>query len=254
MHALLFLLFVITVPQDSTVFPSKEELIRLYTDCDESRWPWGLEETFVAKSDSELTAGIVRLRRLEDGWRAWFNARVGDSIAPTPDSAWVYPLTRRERLLNNFANPRAGGPHEALDIFVAREGGPVRTPVAGVVIAAGDDWDGGWVGGRRGDLQYRGGGLSRRAGNGVIVFDPASDRYHYFAHLQRGIEVGTGDVVRAGRVLGRVGHTGNASQPGHGRHLHFAVKRPGNECGRDGVLVPDNPYRLVRAARARLAG
>jgi murein DD-endopeptidase MepM/ murein hydrolase activator NlpD len=252
MHvALFFALVVAAAPaQDTALFPAREALIRMYTDCDESRWPWGLDETFVTKSDSELVNGVAQLRAYETRWRAYFAERAGDSIAPTPEEQWVYPLTLRGRLLDNFNNPRVGGPHEALDIFVTREGVPVRSPVSGVVIAAGDDWQGRWV--RRKGLEYEGGGLSRRAGNGAIIYDPASGKYFYFAHLQPGITVRTGDVIRAGHILGRVGHTGNASQPGHGKHLHFAVKKPGMECNVEGVLVSDNPYRGIRAARNRL--
>ncbi len=237
--------------RDSALFPPREVLIRLFTNCDEARWPWGLDETLVPKSDSELTAGVVQRRALENRWRAYYNERAGDSIVPTGEDQWVYPLGVRGRLLNNFGNPRAGGPHEALDIFVTREGAEVRSPVSGVVVAAGDDWQGGWAR-RRGGLFYEGGGLSRRAGNGVMIYDPSGDQYLYFAHLQPRIAAHAGDLIRVGRVLGRVGHSGNASQPGHGRHLHFAYKRAGTGCSVDGVLVSVNPYRMVRAARSRI--
>ncbi len=236
---------------DTALFPAREAMVRLYTNCDEARWPWGTEERFVPKSDSEIVAGVAQRRALELRWRDWFHAHAGDSIVPTPDTAWIYPLRERGRLLDNFNNPRADGPHEALDIFVPREGGEVRTPVSGVVVAMGDDWQGGWAR-SRGGFHYEGGGLSRRAGNGVMIFDPAGGDYVYFAHLKPGILVHTGDVVPAGRVIGHVGHTGNAAQPGHGRHLHFALKQPGTACNVDGVLVPVDPYRTLRAARSRM--
>src|SRR3954470_8717945 len=98
MWALAVLLSLAAV-QDTTVFPPRETLIRLYTNCDEPRWPWGLEETFVTKSDSELAAGVTRLHDLENGWRTWFAARAGDSITITLEDAWVYPLAVRGRLL-----------------------------------------------------------------------------------------------------------------------------------------------------------
>jgi murein DD-endopeptidase MepM/ murein hydrolase activator NlpD len=236
--------------QDSALFLAREAMLRVYTNCDEDRWPWGLAETFVPKTSEEVFTGIRTREVHEARWRAYFTEHAGDSIAPTPEAAWVYPLAVRGRLLNNFNNPRQGGPHEALDIFVVREGVTVRSPISGVVVAAGDDWVGGWT--RREGLRYDGGGLSRRAGNGAMIFDPASGAYVYFAHLQSGVLVRTGDVVRAGQVLGKVGHTGNAAAPGRGKHLHFAYKRAGSGCGFDGVLVSVNPYRLVRAARGRM--
>lgn len=238
------------VQPDSVLFPSGGTIMRLYTDCDEARWPFGTEERYEPKTTQELDSAVVRLRALEAGWRAYFAGRAGDSIRPTPKTAWRYPLGEPGRLLNNFLNPRADGPHEALDIFVVREGVDVRAPAAGVVVAAGDGWRGGWE--RRGrGFYYEGGGLSRRAGNAAILFDPESGGYFLFSHLQEGIAVRTGDVLAAGAPIGRVGHTGNASRPGAGRHLHMAYKEPGTACGISGVLVPVNPYRWVRAGRLR---
>jgi len=232
------------------LFPDRGTVMRLFTDCDEARWPFGTEERYEPKTTAELDSGVVRLRALEAGWRAYFASRAGDSIRPTPKTAWRYPLAVRGRLLNNFLNPRADGPHEALDIFVEREGVGVRAPVAGVVVAAGDGWRGGYE--RRGrGFFYEGDGLSRRAGNAAILFDPESGGYFLFSHLQEGIAVRTGDVVAAGATMGRVGHTGNASRPGGGKHLHMAYKEPGTSCGINGVLVAVNPYRWVRAAQRR---
>jgi murein DD-endopeptidase MepM/ murein hydrolase activator NlpD len=234
---------------DSVVIP-RGDLLRLYTDCSEARWPYGTEERLIPKTTEEIASGVVRRRALETAWRAWFATRAGDSIRPTPRSAWRFPLAERGRLLDNFRSPRQGGRHDALDLFVAREGVEIRSPVSGVVVAAGDGWRGGYE--RRGrGLFYEGDGLSRRAGNGAIVFDPASGGYFLFSHMQEGIRVRAGDVIAAGTPVGRVGHTGNAAQPGHGRHLHLAYKEPGRACGIDGVLVAVNPYRWILAARGR---
>lgn len=238
-------------PSDTGLFPGSGVIMRLYTDCDEDRWPFDTAEVFVPKTTAEIVAGIARRQSLEDGWRRWFVERAGDSIVPTPLERWAWPLGERGRLLDNFRNPRLGGIHGALDIFVRREGTRIFSPVSGVVIAAGDDWVGGYDNRRR-DMWYGGGGLSRRSGNGVIIFDPATGGYLLFSHLQSGVMVQAGDVVRRGQVLGRVGHTGNAVFPGRGRHLHLAFKRPGSGCGFDGVLVAENPYPWVRAARPLL--
>lgn len=251
MHLLMLLLAAQTTqapfPSDTTLFPPRETVMRLYTDCDEDRWPWGLDEVFVPKTSEEIVSGVSRRRGLEAAWREYFAAHGGDSLPPTPLDRWSYPIGTRGRLLDNFANPRVGSLHEALDIFVA-EGTTVRAPVNGLVVASGDGWRGGYT---RRWFHYEGDGLSRRAGNGIILFDPGSGAYFLFSHLRAGLTVQTGDVVRAGQILGRVGHSGNAAYPGRGRHLHFAYKTPGNECGFEGVLVAVNPYRPVRAARER---
>jgi nucleoside-diphosphate-sugar epimerase len=55
----------------------------------------------------------------------------------------------------------------------------------------------------------------------VIVFDPDRDRFYRYCHLSY-VKMSSGDLVAAGERLGDVGHSGlNASQAGHGRHLHF---------------------------------
>jgi murein DD-endopeptidase MepM/ murein hydrolase activator NlpD len=205
---------------DSVVIPGGD-LMRLYTDCSEARWPYGTDERFVPKTTEEIDSGVVRRRALESVWRAYFSARGGDSIRPTSREAWRYPLAERGRLLANFRNPREDGLHGALDIFVVREGVEIRSPVSGVVVAAGDGWRGGYE--RRGrGFFYEGEGLSRRAGNAAIVFDPVSGGYFLFSHMQQGVRVRAGDVIRAGTPVGRVGHTGNAVAPRRGKHQHMA--------------------------------
>jgi murein DD-endopeptidase MepM/ murein hydrolase activator NlpD len=249
--ALLIAVALAQAPQaPDTVFPPRGDVMRLFTDCYEARWPYGTEERYVPKTTEEMDTGVARLRALEALWRAYFAARAGDTIRATPKTAWRYPLARRGRLLNNFLNPRVDGPHGALDIFVLREGVEIRAPAAGVVVAAGDAWKGGWER-RGGGFHYEGDGLSRRAGNAVILFDVESGGYFLVSHMQEGLLVREGDVVPAGSPLGRVGHTGNAAGPGRGRHLHLAYKEPGRECGIDGVLVAVNPYQWIRAARDR---
>jgi len=216
----------------------REELIRLYQDCDATRRSSGTEE---------IADEVARRRSLEVGWRARFARWGGGALAPTPKSSWRYPLEDAGSLLDNYTEPT--GSHEALDIFVGRPGVEVRAPAAGVVAAAGDGWRGGWD--RRSGLRYSGGGLSRNSGNGIILFEPGQGGYFLLSHLREGLLVHPGDVVRAGAPLGRVGRTGTAARSGHGRHLHIAYKEPGRGCGVEGVLVARNPYRWFRTALSR---
>jgi murein DD-endopeptidase MepM/ murein hydrolase activator NlpD len=100
--------------------------------------------------------------------------------------------------------------HYAIDLF-AREGTPVMAVSRGVVVLADRDWS----------PENLFSTTSRKGGNAVIVFDPDRDRFYRYCHLSS-VKVSSGDLVAAGERLGDVGHSGlNASQAGHGRHLHF---------------------------------
>ena len=101
---------------------------------------------------------------------------------------------------------------DAIDLF-APEGSPVYTVSRGVVILAEAGWS-------SDDVFSTG---SRKGGNSVIVFGPDHDRFYRYCHLSA-VSVSPGDLVAAGEVIGRVGHSGlNASRWGHGRHLHFEI-------------------------------
>jgi len=117
----------------------------------------------------------------------------------------------------------------AVDLF-APEGAAVRASSRGMVVLADRDWS-------RANLFST---TSRKGGNAVIVFDPDHDRFYRYCHLGA-VLVSAGELVAAGQIVGNVGHSGlNASEAGHGRHLHFET----NEYLQGHVRALD--YRRLR--------
>ena len=105
-----------------------------------------------------------------------------------------------ESIKGGFAEPRAGHPHEAVDILSARNT-PVHAVEDGTIAKL---------------------FVSKAGGNTVYQFDPSQRLCFYYAHLERyapGLH--EGDAVRQGDVIGFVGTSGNA--PPSTPHLHFAV-------------------------------
>lgn len=133
------------------------------------------------------------------------------------------------QLVDTYTQARAGGArtHDAIDIM-APEGTPVVAAADGVVEKL---------------FFSRGGG-----GISLYVRSPDQRWSYYYAHLQSyapGLK--EGQKVRRGQIVGRVGHTGNASP--EGPHLHFAVNRmePGWKWHQG---APINPYPLLAGKRA----
>ncbi len=98
---------------------------------------------------------------------------------------------------------------------IAHEGVPVKAASAGVVLLAENGWN-------EADPFST---SSHAGGNTAIMFDPATDRFYRYCHMET-VYMIPGKVVEPGDVIGRVGHSGlNASRPRHGGHLHFEVNR-----------------------------
>jgi hypothetical protein len=118
------------------------------------------------------------------------------------------------------AHPRA------LDVFFrkverrgkAERGPELRSLSPGIVLAAADDWRGG-----AGLSAYRGGGISPKSGNGLIVYEPRTRRFYSYFHLSE-LSLRAGDIVEAGDRIGWGGDSGaNARKPGHGGHVHLEI-------------------------------
>jgi murein DD-endopeptidase MepM/ murein hydrolase activator NlpD len=132
------------------------------------------------------------------------------------------------QLTDTYTQARAGGArvHDAIDIMA-----PEGTPV----FAAAD--------GRVEKLFYSNGG----GGITAYVRSPDMRWTYYYAHLQSYAPgLAEGQQLKRGQLVGRVGHTGNASA--EGPHLHFAINRmQPNEKWYQGS--PINPYPLLAGKR-----
>ena len=170
--------------------------------------------------------------------------RVGNVVAVKPDKAppvvvaqqvavapsgLAIPVmgVKAEQLSDTYDDARgAGRRHDAIDIMAA-EGTPV--------IAAAD-----------GEVEKL--FNSVRGGLTIYVRSPDRNWTYYYAHLS-GYAPGLqeGQQVKRGQVIGRVGHTGDASAAGP--HLHFAINRmaPGERWWRG---TPINPYPLLAGEKA----
>ena len=85
---------------------------------------------------------------------------------------------------------------------------------------------------------------ARLAGNHVIA--RTGHTYALYAHLAAGsIGVTTGQEVRVGKVIGRVGHTGNSTAP----HLHFQLMDSADPLQAKGIPCAFAEYLVQRDGR-----
>ncbi len=156
------------------------------------------------------------------------------------DAGWGEKGRNYEKGRYDFFGGNHRGLHPAHDLFIRdrnqdslddRTGKAVEVVAfsAGVVVAVNTVWD------------YP---SPLKGGKYIWVFDPRTDRFCYYAHLDR-VDVKLGEEVRAGQFLGLLGRTGkNAHMNRSPTHLHFMVLRYDR-----GRMTPVNPWQELLKAR-----
>jgi murein DD-endopeptidase MepM/ murein hydrolase activator NlpD len=131
-----------------------------------------------------------------------------------PSGTGTCPVAGAVSFTDSWGAPRSGGrSHKGVDMIAAR-GTPIVAIFSGRVYRL---------------------STSSLGGNSVYFYSDAGDLY-YYAHLDSYGDIGPGQSVPVGYVLGYNGSTGNA--PDYLPHLHFEY-HPGG-----GAAV--NPYPLVK--------
>lgn len=138
----------------------------------------------------------------------------GSTPPPLPSGSGACPVAGAVSFSNSWGAPRSGGrAHRGVDMIAAR-----GTPIVAIFSGAIKRFSNSSLGGKS-----------------IYFVSDAGDMY-YYAHLDDFADVGVGQNVAAGTVIGYNGSTGNA--PDYLPHLHFEY-HPGG-----GGAV--NPYSLVR--------
>jgi murein DD-endopeptidase MepM/ murein hydrolase activator NlpD len=165
-----------------------------------------------AEAERKRRQEEIRRRAAQAGSR-WNNSSNG-TIHPPP---FIFPVKGAHSFRDTWGAPRSGGRvHVGCDVMAA-EGTPLVACVTGYISG----------------LNPSDSGLG-----GISIYLRGNNGYsYYYCHLERiasGIQRGT--PVKAGQVIGYVGHTGNAARTLP--HLHFGM-RPGG-----GKYV--NPYATLK--------
>jgi len=183
------------------------------------------QDTAFGRFYQEITALIETAQAQSEGIEILLELYYNEFKPKTRTLKYAVPIARDKYSLPSRRSLSYSHP-DALDIFFNQvknrdknELGPNIFSVSpGIVITARGDWKGGDT-----PESYISGGISPRAGNGVIIYNPLEKRYYSYFHLHD-VTVKKGQFVEAGQKLGRGGNTGiNAKKQGHGAHLHFEI-------------------------------
>lgn len=178
------------------------------------------EQPSAAQDAQETPAG----RTVQKG-KEWVDVHSPTKPPLSGPSTLVIPVegVSVTELTDSYSDSRSDGTrlHEAIDIMA-----PTGTPV---VAAAG------------GTVEK----LFQSDAGGLTVYVRSTDRetLYYYAHLDSyAVGLREGQVVAAGREIGTVGSSGNASDDAP--HLHFAIMRTASNAQWWEPANPVNPYPI----------
>ncbi len=164
------------------------------------------------------------------------NSMLLNAHTRSPSQRYALDLLKVSR-----AGLRAHGLYPADPARYASFGAEVVSPCEGMVAAAVDGCE---------DFSPPERDPEHRAGNFVAL--ECERATIYLAHLMKGsLRVKAGDRVSAGQLLGRVGNSGNTTEP----HLHIHAEEgpyPGQFSGQPGIPVRFHGRFLVRNDHVRL--
>ncbi|MCL1692144.1 MAG: M23 family metallopeptidase [Actinomycetia bacterium] len=165
----------------------------------------------LAKERRELQAAIA-LKKARDVAAANSKSGTAAGLPPAATPGFYCPVQGGASFIDSWGFPRSGGRrHKGVDMFAAR-----NTPLVAVVD---------------GRVKFSSNSLG-----GITTHLYGGGTTYYYAHLERQpTNISSGQVVKAGTIIGYVGNSGNARYTS--THVHFEI-RPGN--------VAINPYPTVR--------
>ena len=142
----------------------------------------------------------------------------------TPADGWLFPAKTNNGInagtWSYGGNFESFGTNEHLGIDLAVSyGEPLLAVADGYILRASDGCTTGYLG-NTGKNSHGVGGASG-GGNMVMLVVPVQDKLYsvIYCHMQNGLSVKTGGIVKAGDVIGRAGSTGNSS----GTHCHIEI-------------------------------
>ncbi len=178
-------------------------------------------QSIIVREISPYVTKDVRKKYIEYLGKRFYDAQIADIAGTKP--------------LKVFSFGAGENHHDALDLFT-HEGNPVNAMERGIVVLAESSWT------KDDSLSTS----SMKGGNTVIMYNPDKNYFYRYAHLEQ-VKVKPGDAITAGATIGTVGHTGiNASQPGHGQHLHIEINAYSSDTATVKSMTDDQLRTILR--------